>query len=338
MKHAALWNYAMNDRGKRTKNVSRQHHFVPRWYLQHWSRSSDERVLRAKKTPTGILFDAQLPNNIGREKDLNTVFGSPGNPGRNFEDQVTRILDDPFSALHRKMITEGLEKFTDAERFELARHLCALQVRNPHIIRDQLEPAMARPVTFPSYLSPKELGEMKEFEPRYRKRFNSNYDFTKFIAQAMLHNLDKDAEALVPKTWVVLPSPPEKNLLITGELPFIATQGFASPKSNYIFPATPSLALVLTDDLESLLRTMDLDKLWGFAHLNFCIVINNREVYFRNPGHKKFIERFLGRRDSLPKDPAEHQRAVTQLAGDFLLSIRQYFIDLGLDVPPQSTP
>jgi hypothetical protein len=69
-------------------------------------------------------------------------------------------------------------------------------------------------------------------------------------------------------------------LLITGELPFISTQGFASPKSNYIFPVTPSLALVLTGDLKSLPQTMDLDKLWGFAHLNFCIVINNREVYF----------------------------------------------------------
>jgi hypothetical protein len=100
------WNYAMNDRA--------------RWYLQHWCGPND-RVLRARKTPSGILFDEQLPNNIGREKDLNTVFGAPGHPGKNFEDQVTRILDDPFSVLHRKMITEGLENFTDTERFELAR-------------------------------------------------------------------------------------------------------------------------------------------------------------------------------------------------------------------------
>lgn len=210
-------------------------------------------------------------------------------------------------------------------------------MRNPRIIRDQLEPALARPFTFPSYLPPEELEELKEFEPRYRKRFNSNYDLSKFTSQMMLHNLDKDAEILVPKTWVVLPHPPEKSLLITGELPFISTQGFASPKSNYIFPVTPSLALVLTGDLKSLPQTMDLDKLWGFAHLNFCIVINNREVYFRNPGHKKFIERFLGRRDSLPKDPAEQKRAAHQMAADFLLFIRGYFIDLGLDVPPQST-
>ncbi len=131
-----------------------------------------------------------------------------------------------------------------------------------------------------SYLPPVELEELKEFEPRYRKRFNSNYDLSKFTSQMMLHNLDKDAEILVRKTWVVLPHQPEKSLLITGELPFISTQGFASPKSNYIFPVTPSLALVLTGDLKSLPQTMDLDKLWGFAHLNFCIVINNREVYF----------------------------------------------------------
>src|SRR2546429_7827376 len=106
----------MNDGGKRTKNVPRQHHFVPRWYLQHWS-GSNERVLRARKTPSGVFFDEQLPNNIGREKDLNTVFGTPGYLGKNFEDQVTRILDDPFSVLHRKMITDGLQNFTDAERF-----------------------------------------------------------------------------------------------------------------------------------------------------------------------------------------------------------------------------
>jgi hypothetical protein len=156
----------------------------------------------------------------------------------------------------------------------------------------------------------------------------------------LVHKLDEYAEILAPKTWVILPQQPpetsEKNLLITGELPFVATQGFASPKSNYIFPVTPSLALVLTGDLEHLLETFDVDKPWGFAHLNFCIVINNREVYFQNPGHKKFIERFLGRRDSLPKDPVEHKRASLQLARDFLLFIRGYYIDdLGLEVPPQ---
>jgi hypothetical protein len=151
----------------------------------------------------------------------------------------------------------------------LARHLCALQIRNPRIIRDQLEPALARPFTFPSYLPPEELKELEEFEPRYRKRFNSNYDLSKFVSQMMLHNLDKDAEILVPKTWVALPHPPEKSLLITGELPFISSQGFASLKSNYIFPATPSLALVLTGDLESLLQIMDLDKLLGICSSEF---------------------------------------------------------------------
>lgn len=328
----------MNDRGNRTKNVPRQHHFVPRWYLQRWA-GSDERVLRARKTPSGkILFDEQLPKNIGREKDLNAVFGSPGNPGRNFEDQVTRILDDPFSVLHRKLITEGLETFTDTERFELARHLCALQVRNPRIIRDQLEPAIARPMTFPSYLSPEELQEMKEFEPRYRERFNSNYDFTKFIAQAMLHNLDEDAEMLSPKSWVLVPYPPDSSLYITGELPFIATLGFGSPDSNYIFPVNPSLALVLTDNVQLLLNNFDVDKPWAFAHLNFPIVIKNREVYFRNPVHKKFIERFLGREESLPKDDAQRKHAAQQLAADFLRFIREYFIELGLDVPPLETP
>jgi hypothetical protein len=50
-----------------------------------------------------------------------------------------------------------------------------------------------------SYLPPEELEELKEFEPRYRKRFNSNYDLSKFTSQMMLHNLDKDAEILVPK-------------------------------------------------------------------------------------------------------------------------------------------
>ena len=73
-------------------------HFVPRWYLQHWA-GSNERVLRARKTPSGVFFDEQLPNNIGREKDLNMVFGAPGHPGKNFEDQVTRILAVSYTHL-----------------------------------------------------------------------------------------------------------------------------------------------------------------------------------------------------------------------------------------------
>jgi hypothetical protein len=329
----------MNDRGKRTKNVSRKHHFVPRWYLQHWCGRT-ERVLRARKTPSGkVLFDEQLPTNIGHERDLNTIFGSPGNPGKNLEDRVTQILDDPFSILHKKMITadgRGLQNLTSAERFEVARHLCALQVRNPRILR-QIETAIAEPSNFPSWLSPQELKEMKEFEPRFRAMFNSNYDRSKFVSHMLLHDLDKDAEILTPKNWIVFPTDPphgDRSLLITGELPFIDTLGFGSPKSTYIFPMTPSLALVIHEDLEHLLNTMDLDKPWGFAHLNFSIVSQNREVYFRNPAHKKFIERFLGSQDSLPKDQPERKRLAIELVADFLRSIRGYFIDLGLDVPP----
>jgi hypothetical protein len=240
----------MNDRGKRTKNVPRQHHFVPRWYLQHWC-GPNERLFRARKTPSRILFDEQLPTNIGREKDLNTIFGSSGNAGGSFEDQITRFFDEPFSALHKKMITaegQGLQNLTDTERFEVARHLSALQVRNPRIIRDQLAPALARPSKFPSWLSPQELKEMKEFEPRFRKILNSNYDWSKWAAHMILNDLDKEAEILLPKGWIVVQTHPphgEKSLLITGELPFISTHDFASPKSIYIFPMTPSIGLVI---------------------------------------------------------------------------------------------
>jgi hypothetical protein len=331
----------MKDRGKKTKTVSRQHHFVPCWYLQHWC-GPNGRLLRARKTPSGILFDEPLPKNVGREKDLNTVFGSPGNPGLNLEDQVTRILDDPFSVLHQKMVTEGVDKLTDDERVEVARQLCALQVRNPRIIRDLLKPDLVLPSKSPSNLTIQELKEHREYEQQYRKKFNSDYDFSKFISQMLLRDLDKDAEILLPKQWVVLQTHPphgNKNLLITGELPFIATLGFGVPKSTYIFPMTPSLALVFHQDLKFLLETMYIDKPWGFAVLNFCAVSKNQEVYFRNPGHKKFIERFLGTEDTLPKDDkAQREQALHRLYSDFLRFIRGYMIDdLGIDVSQYSS-
>jgi hypothetical protein len=236
---------------------------------------------------------------------------------------------------------QGLQNLTDAERFEFARHLCALQVRNPRIIRDQLAPAVARPSQFPSWLSPGQLKEMKEFEPRFRAMFNSNYDLSKFASHLILNDIDKDAEILIPKDWIVLQTHPpygSKSLYITGELPFISTHDIASPESIYIFPMTPSVGLVIHKDLERLLKLFELNKPWGFAHLNLCIVSNNREVYFRNPGHKKFIDRFLGSVYSLPEDPAEAQRFGTQLYVDFYTFMREYFIDLGLEVPPLKTP
>jgi hypothetical protein len=330
----------MKDRGKKKKNVSRQHHFVPRWYLQHWC-GPNERVFRARKTPSGILFDEQLPTNIGREKDLNTIFTSSG-PGKHLEDQVTRILDDPFSVLHRKMITEGVDKLTDDERFEVARHLCALQIRNPRIIRDQIEPGLAPPSDFPyPWLTIKERMEMKRFDQRFRKSLNSGYDLAKFAAHGMLvYMLDEYANILAPKNWIVLPQRPggvDMGLLITGELPFVATQGFGAPKSAYIFPMTPSFALVLHEDLKYLLDHLKVDKPWGFAILNFCIVSNNREVYFRNPGHRKFIERFLGTQETLPKDQPEREHATHKLSSDLLLSIRDYMIGLGIDITPYTS-
>jgi hypothetical protein len=133
-----------------------------------------------------------------------------------------------------------------------------------------------------------------------------------------------------------VPYPDEMSVFITGELPFISTQHFETPDSIFIFPMTPSMALLIHNDLEHWLDTMQVQRPWAFAHLNFCIAINNQEVYYRNLGHNKFIERFLGVADSLPQDPAERKQASQKLFVDFLLFIRGYYIDdLGLEVPPQ---
>ena len=320
----------MNDRRRQTKNVSRKHHFVPRWYLRHWC-GFNGRVLRARKTPSGILFDEQLPENIGCEKDLNTVFGTPGNRSLRFEDEMTRLLDDPFSALHQRMIAEGVQNFTDAERFEVARHLCALQLRNPRTMRE-IEQGLRAGGKYPSYLSPSEVEELRELERDVRQGFKTDLDFSKAVTRLMLHMLDEHADILVSKTWVIVPYPEEKGLLVTSEFPFISTQDFGSPESLFVFPVTPSLVLVIHEDVESLLKILPVHTRPGFAHLNFVMVSRNEEVYFRNPAHRKFIERYLGCFRHPVKDKSEVEFLSRTIVANFLLSIPEYMNDHDIDV------
>jgi hypothetical protein len=287
--------------------------------------------LRARKTPSGIIFDAQLPENVGYERDLNTVFGTPGSPGANLEEDVTRLLDEPFRALHQRMISVGVHAFTPSERFEVARHLCALQIRNPRIIREYLEPASKVPFKPSRHMLLSEVKEIRKIERQFRKMFHSDFDSAKFASHLMLHNLDQYASVLGSKAWVVVPYPPDKGLLVTGDLPFISTLDFGSPRSIFIFPMSPSWVLVIHKDFEDLLKLMPVHMRYGFAFVNFFMVSKNVEVYFQNPTHKKFIEKYLGCLEEAPKDEREAEY-LRERYKDFLRYVAKYMSDLGVSV------
>jgi hypothetical protein len=231
------------------------------------------------------------------------------------------------------MITHGLETFTDDERFEVARQLCALQLRNPRIIRDQLEPALAEPIPLPASLTLEERKHFRAVEPLLRGVFKSTYDMSKFASHGMQQTafLDETAEMLAEKQWVLVPYPTDMSIFVTGELPFLATKAFGTPGAEYIFPVTPSLVLILTEDAAVTRDKFDLERPWAFAALNFAMVIKNREVYYRDPAHKPFIEQFLWTADTVPKDPAAGGRAIIQLGHALALSIPSYMSRLGLD-------
>jgi hypothetical protein len=196
-------------------------------------------------------------------------------------------------------------------------------------MRKHFEPHYAVELEIPSHLSAEEQNKFKEAQTDIYRMFGSGFDFAKMIMEGLIKKADQYAEIISKRQWIVVPYPSNYDLLVTTDLPFVATKDFASSDSIHIFPVTPSLALLVHESAEYICEILKANLRQGFAYINFALVSQATEVYYKNKGHQRFIERFLGCLSEPVQNDEDKKRAYEKVK-EFVQFIPEYVNDLGV--------
>ena len=93
----------------------RRHHYVPQFYLKHFTMPPEHKYVASLKKSDGLSFSGASTKNVGLEIDFYTINGDP-----KFEDEL-KVLESEWSALHNLLVTEkNADALSETERKKYA--------------------------------------------------------------------------------------------------------------------------------------------------------------------------------------------------------------------------
>jgi hypothetical protein len=123
-----------------SKQISRKHHFIPKFYLETWYESKNDGFWLYTRNPKGELYlRRRHAKSVLFVENLYTI--NPELPGfQHSSDELERNffapIDNSSSLVHQKLITKGLSSVTHEERCVWAMFLNSIIYRNPNYIRE----------------------------------------------------------------------------------------------------------------------------------------------------------------------------------------------------------
>jgi len=128
-----------------TRNVAREHHYLPEFYLRHFCNGAGQ-VTRTFKGPDGRLYErAFTPRKVGRQRDLYSMQNAgPGfSVARSdvIETDVFGPIDNDAAIAHKLLIEQGPDALTAARREQWGAFLSSLLQRHPRSVNKRDEQA-----------------------------------------------------------------------------------------------------------------------------------------------------------------------------------------------------
>lgn len=124
-----------------TRNVAREHHYVPEFYLREFC-NDDGQVTRTFKGPDGKLYErAFTPKKVGRQRDLYSIQDAgPGFPVTRtdvIETDVFGPIDNDAALAMRALIKHGPDALDAAQREKWGLFMSSLLQRHPRYVSER---------------------------------------------------------------------------------------------------------------------------------------------------------------------------------------------------------
>ena len=121
----------------KTEQISRRHHFVPKFYLKVWMASDGKGLwLYQRDFKNQVKYYRRSTKAVGYVDDLYTLYPATNHPGLDhptdsIEKQFFSVLDDDAAKVHQKLISSGMTDISVKERNAWGLFLNSLIERGP---------------------------------------------------------------------------------------------------------------------------------------------------------------------------------------------------------------
>jgi hypothetical protein len=281
--------------------ISREHHFVPRFLLRRWAAGdvltglywATDGKIRQRRLGVGAFC---------KELDLLTI-NAQGLPPDALEKEFFGPVDAGGAAVTERLLKDGPDALTADERSDFARFLLSLEARYPeHVAKLKTEGAYALrnqldydPEVLQALAEP---GEVRKPSAILEEDMRLDFASRALLVVQMWVENPKVGGRLVNAAWRVYHLRDSDGTLILGDRPLFRWRGFDHPDCFWLLPLTPTAVFVAANHaktIHALNRATGL-RLRKAANQN-TIPQAARYVFVVDDSHNVFIEK------NLPKPP-----------------------------------
>jgi len=111
------------------------HHYVPVFLLKHWQSGADSKLSCFHRTHGRLLHERYSAKNVAKLRGL-YALPARGLPQENVIETgyMTPRVDEPGSAAHRLLLSDGVAGLNDQQKQDWARILVSLIIRGPAMV------------------------------------------------------------------------------------------------------------------------------------------------------------------------------------------------------------
>jgi len=275
------------------------HHYLPVFYLRQWC-NSEGRLFRYHRPHHRVVASSITPKSTGYEPSLYTLEDYPPEQRQVIEKQfMGPIVDDPASKALKILIERDRQKMTEEMRVAWTRFLMSMRLRDPHTLSEVT--ALARQIVKTNLSKPDQeyLQAKSDSDPPTLYEWVEKHapHVIKNIGKAFLPGLidhEKIGDHIINMQWSTFELSKSSVTLLTGDRPFITTEGLADTKCVLAFPLAPRFLFVATNGPEVAQRLVAIGETQMAEATNVNIVAQaQKHVYGDSARHLRFVENRL---------------------------------------------
>lgn len=220
------------------------HHFIPQLYLRPWLSKTDRKLVEYGRVPPTMEIRSRrwVTQKTGRVSNLYTLPGATEETKQNVERIFNQEVDTSAAKVRDKLLRA--EPLTDKEKYEWARFLLWLGMRNPAEIA-KFKERMRRDFSTPDAKTEeiwrriRKEGMPETAEEALRQANPDMPELSAIIVSTRLAQNRKVLDTLVGMDWMVTDVQTANRRLLTCDRPLIMTSGLGGPNGHVAIPISP---------------------------------------------------------------------------------------------------